>query len=142
MKIQFFLILILIFQLSSCKKKNNQNPVPNISFDFTINIELPSYSDLIGVGGWAYANSGTRSIIIYRKATDLFVAFDRQSPKDENADCPQQLTPDKDNFLQLIDSCSGAKFSLYDGAAISGSEFGLRQYQTQWNGSNMLRIYN
>jgi hypothetical protein len=79
---------------------------------------------------------------VYRKATDLFVAFDRQSPKDPDGTCSKPLTPDADNFLQLNDTCSGATFSLYDGSAISGSDYGLRQYQTSWNGINSLRIYN
>ncbi len=142
MKIRNILFLLPLLSFFACKKNSNQNPVPNLSFDVTINIDLPSYSNLVGVGGYAYVNGGSRGIIVYRKATDLFVAFDRHSPKDPNGTCPQPLVPDANNFLQLDDTCSGAKFSLYDGSAISGSEYGLRQYQTSWNGTNMLRIFN
>lgn len=142
MKLQNIFILFSIILFSGCKKNSNNNPVPNISFDITINTDLPSYSSLIGVGGWTYVNGGCKGIIVYRKATDLFVAFDRQSPKDPDGTCSKPLTPDADNFLQLNDTCSGAKFSLYDGSAISGSDYGLRQYQTSWNGINSLRIYN
>lgn len=142
MKIQNIFISLLIILISGCKKNSNSNPVPNISFDITINTDLPSYNSLIGVGGWTYVNGGSKGIIVYRKATDVFVAFDRHSPKDADGTCSQALTPDSNNFLDLNDICSGAKFSLYDGSAISGSEFGLRQYQTSWNGINMLRIYN
>ena len=59
-------------------------------------------------------------------------------PADPEGSCPQPLIPDTSNFLQLNDSCSGAKFSLYDGSPISGSDYGLRQYQTVYNGSNIL----
>ena len=142
MKIQNILILLLFLHFSACKKKNNQNPIPSVPFDITINIELPSYSNLIGVGGWAYAIGGTRKLIIYRKSTDDFVAFDRQSPTDIDGTCATSLTPDTNNFLQLNDFCSDAKFSLYDGSTTSGSNYGLRQYQTSWNGVNSLRIYN
>jgi hypothetical protein len=131
----------MVFVWSSCRKNNN-NPVPSIPFDMTIDINLPSYSSLIGVGGWTYVAGGSRGIIIYRRAIDEFVAFDRHSPADQEGICSQPLTPDSSNFLQLNDSCSGAKFSLYDGSPISGSEYGLRQYQTVYNGSNLLRIYN
>ena len=96
----------------------------------------------VGVGGWVCIDGGSKGIIIYRKATDVFVAFDRQSPKDPDGICVKPLTPDSINFLQLNDFCSDAKFSMYDGAAINNSEFGLRQYQTSWNGTNILRIYN
>jgi len=133
--------ILLAIQLNSCKKTNNEHPIPSFPFDFTINIELPSYSNLMGVGGWAFVNN-TRNIIIYRKDISTFVAFDRQSPKDINAECPELLTPDTNNFLILIDNCNNAQFSLYDGQAIQNSEFGLRQYQTVWDGQNKLRIFN
>ncbi len=140
MKIRFFLFaaLLLIF---SCNKSKN-HPVPSIPFDISINISLPSYSDLQGVGSWAYVNGGAKGIIVYRKSYDQFVAFDRQSPADGGADCATPLMPDSTNFLQLNDICSGARFSLYDGSPMSGSDYGLRQYQVVWDGNLILRIYN
>ncbi len=127
--------------LTGCKK-NKTHPVPSVPFDITIDLNLPSYNALLGVSGYAYVNGGSRGIIVYRRSIDEFVAFDRHSPEDPSGICAEPLYPDPDNFLTLKDSCSGAKFSLYDGSAISGSEFGLRQYQTLYGGSNLLRIYN
>ena len=141
MKLRFIFIALMVFVCSSCRK-NNSNPVPSIPFDMTIDINLPSYSALIGVGGWTYVTGGSKGIIVYRRAIDEFVAFDRHSPADPEGICSKALTPDTSNFLQLNDSCSGAKFSLYDGSPMSGSDYGLRQYQTVYNGSNLLRIYN
>lgn len=141
MKIAFVITLSLIFFSSSCVK-NNQNPVPSIPFDMTIDINLPSYYPLQGVGSWVYVLGGSRGIIVYRRSLDEFVAFDRHSPMDPNGTCFLPLFPDQDNFLQLKDTCSSALFSLYDGGPISGSQFGLRQYATQFNGLNLLRIYN
>lgn len=142
MKLQFILCLVIFGSLLGACNKNKLHPVPNIPFDMTIDITLPSYSGLMGVGGWTYVAGGSRGIIVYRRAIDEFVAFDRHSPEDPDALCGLPLYPDNDNFLQLIDSCSTARYSLYDGSAITGSEFGLRQYQTVYNGSNSLRIYN
>jgi hypothetical protein len=141
MKLRFIFIAFIVFVCVSCRK-NNSNPVPSIPFDMTIDINLPSYSALIGVGGWTYVAGGSKGIIVYRRAIDEFVAFDRHSPADPEGICSKALTPDTSNFLQLNDSCSGAKFSLYDGSPMSGSDYGLRQYQTVYNGSNLLRIYN
>jgi len=125
-------IFVLVTSLSvlSCGK-NNQNPVPNIPVDVTIDLSFPSYSALQGV-----------SIIVYRKSLNEFVAFDRHSPADAEGTCLEPLYPDANNFLELIDSCNNARFSLYDGSPISNSQYGLRQYATQFNGSNILRIYN
>ena len=111
-----FLFLVLIIA-SSCLK-NNQNPVPSIPFDITIDTNLPSYYQLQGVGSWTYVNGGSRGIIVYRRTIDEFVAFDRHSPMDPNGTCFLPLFPDQDNFLQLKDTCSSARFSLYDGGPI------------------------
>lgn len=139
--IRIFFFLVVFFGLS-CTKNTNLNPVPSIPFDVTIHLELPSFSTLQGIGGTCYYdNCGAQGIVIYRKSMDEFVAFDRQSPASQTK-CVFPLTMDVQNMLQLNDSCTGAKFSLYDGSIVSGSTFGLRQYQTQWNGSNLLRIYN
>lgn len=137
------ILIILVTSLSvlSCGK-NNQNPVPNIPVDVTIDLSLPSYSALQGVSGYTYVNGGSRGIIVYRKSLNEFVAFDRHSPADAEGTCVEPLYPDANNFLELIDSCNNARFSLYDGSPISNSEFGLRQYATQYNGSNILRIFN
>ncbi len=141
MKILFILLIGVGFLFSSCKK-NTQHPVPSVPFDITININLPSYSNLLGVSGWAYVNGGSRGIIVYRRGVDDFIAFDRHSPADSEGSCPQPLYPDTSNYLVLIDECNNATFSLYDGSPISNSDYGLRQFQTSWNGQETLRIFN
>ncbi|NBW83641.1 hypothetical protein EBR21_18000, partial [bacterium] len=73
------------------------HPVPFVPVDITIDIQLPSYSDLQGVGGWTYLNGGSKGIIVYRKGIDEFVAFDRHSPADVNGSCPLPLYPDEQN---------------------------------------------
>ena len=125
----------------SCKKSKS-HPVPSIPFDITINISLPSYIDLQGVGGWTYVTGGSKGIIVYRKSMDQFVAFDRQSPAEGGLNCATPLTPDSTNFLQLNDVCTGSQFSLFDGSPMNGCEYGLRQYQVVWDGNLSVRIYN
>ncbi len=139
-KLQIF--FVLLFLVSASCKKNKNHPIASIPLDITIDLTLPSYIELTGVGGWAYVNGGIKGIIVYRQSYDVFVAFERQSPEDPENTCSSGLVPNVDNFLQLDDPCSNAKFSLYDGSPISGSDWGLRQYQVVWNGSNLLRIYN
>lgn len=141
MKVRFILFLLVLGSFSACNK-NEQHPVPSVPFDFTIDISLPSYSPLMGVSGWAYVSGGSKGIVVYRRGVDEFVAFDRHSPADEEGTCEQPLVTDENNFLQLNDTCNNATFSLYDGSPISNSVFGLRQYQTMWDGNHGLRIYN
>lgn len=141
MKVLFIFLSIVLFLFSSCKK-NSTHPVPSIPFDVIIDINLPSYSNLNGVSGYAYVNAGSKGVIVYRRGIEEFIAFDRHSPADVDGSCEFPLFPDVDNYLILKDSCNKASFSLYDGSPISGSDYGLRQYQTSWNGSESLRIFN
>lgn len=141
MNLKIAILIFYCFVFLGCRKNQN-NPVPNIPFDLLIDINLPMYNALNDVGGWCYVNGGSRGIIVYRRTLDEFVAFDRHSPEDPNAVCSKPITPNSDNFLQLMDSCNNASFSLYDGMPISKSAFSLRQYYTLFDGNNLLRIYN
>lgn len=139
--LKFIFSLILVTSLLSCVS-TRRNPIPNMPFDVTINLSLPQYIDLQNVGSYAFVNAGSKGVIVYRMSYDQFVAFDRHSPAEASYDCDMPLTPRDDNFLELADTCSSARFSLLDGSAIEGSDVGLRQYMTLYNGSNKLRIYN
>lgn len=121
---------------------NRKNPIPNVPFDITINISLPQYIDLQNVGSYAFVQGGSKGIIVYRMSYDQFIAFDRHNPSDASFNCAEPLTPRTDNFLELSDSCSNARFSLLDGSAIEGSNVGLRQYMTVYDGAYKVRIYN
>lgn len=134
----FFLFTSVFF---SCNK-NNEYPLPSIPFDFTIDLSLPSYQEINAVGGWCYVAGGLKGIVIYRKGIDEFVVWERQSPLDPQGTCAEGVSPKSTNFLELDDPCSEAVFSLYDGSPIQNSDWGLRQYRYDWNGSNLLRIYN
>jgi len=145
MKIRIILMLAILTVLSACNR-NNRHPVPYFQFDVTLNLNLPSYSPLMGVGGWAYLdNAGSRGVIIYRSSTNQFVAFDRHSPADEAGNCPSPLYPDPDNFFKLIDECNDGLFSLLDGSPWNDSqytEWGLRAYETFFDGGTNLRVFN
>jgi len=138
-KLQFIFLLLLV---SFACKKNKSHPITSVPIDITVDMSLPSYNDISSVGGWCYVNGGIKGIIVYRQSYDVFVAFERQSPEDPENTCASGLVPNADNFLQLDDPCSSARFSLYDGSPISGSDWGLRKYETIWDGSNLLRILN
>lgn len=140
---KIFLILFLFGIIVACKKNRDQ-PVPYFSFDTTINLDLPSYSNLKGVSGWAYVpNVGSKGVVVYRKSVTEFVAFDRQSTVKGGIDCKSGLKVNSDNYLLLDDPCSSAQYSLYDGSVVKGgAKWGLRKYATEFNGSNILRIYN
>ncbi len=142
--VKIFLVLAAVLIQSSCEK-NRLHPVPHFQFDIVINLTLPSYQSLSGVGGWAYVSgAGSKGIIVYRRSVGEFVAFDRHSPADLEGTCDSGLITNPDNFLVLDDPCSDNQFSLFDGSIISGDvEWGLRPYWAEINAQqDRLRIYN
>jgi nitrite reductase/ring-hydroxylating ferredoxin subunit len=137
------LLALVTFTWTSSCQKQNLHPVPNIAFNTNININLPSYSGLQNIGGYAYVpNIGSKGVVVYRKTLEEFMAFDRHSPAEGGNDC-DPLILDAENSLLVVDVCSGAKFSLIDGSIVEGpSEFPLRMYRTVFDGAYTLNISN
>lgn len=135
-------VLSFLLLISSCNK-NKLHPVPNLPFNVNININLPSYSGLQNIGGYAYVdNYGSKGVVVYRRSIDEFVAFDRQSTADGGQECGG-VEIDEENTLIVNDVCGDSQFSLYDGSVIQGpAEFGLRGYQTIFDGTYTLNISN
>lgn len=138
-RISIFIPFIAIIFLTSCKEE--KYPIPNVPVNITINLDLPSYVDLNSPGGNAYVNGGSRGIVVYRDF-DKFVALDRHSTYNSNDACAIVIV-NPDNIFELIDTCSGSRFSIINGAVLEGpAKFGLKNYATSWNGSYLLNIYN
>jgi hypothetical protein len=137
------LLVFFAFSLSTLGCKRNLHPVPDIPFNININVNLPSYSGLQSIGGFAYVdNAGVKGLVVYRRTMDEFVAFDRMSTAAGGDTCTP-IYVDPDNMLILLDPCTTSRFSLFDGSLIQGpAEWGLRAYRTIWNGMDILNIQN
>jgi hypothetical protein len=135
----FFILIVLFF---SCKKTKTLHNVPYVPVNLTININLPSYSGLQGVGGWCYADGGAKGIVIYRQSNSTFVAFDRQSTVDGGDKC-DGIVSDSTNYLILDDPCGDSQYLMTDGSVYHGpAEYGLRAYRTAFDGNYTLQITN
>jgi len=123
--------------LPSCRDDNNI--VPLVDVDFSININEPAFFDLTNITGWVYVTGGSRGILIYRNNLDQFTAFDRHSPFEVDQNC--QVSVLEDNFT-VADPCSESTWLILDGTILTGpTSWPLKQYSTQFNGS-ILRVFN
>jgi nitrite reductase/ring-hydroxylating ferredoxin subunit len=131
--------LFLVLFLASCKE--SEYPIPNVPVNQNINLDLPSYAPLNSPGGYVYVEGGSRGIIVYRNF-DQFVALDRHSTYESYKECAiVEVNPD--NTFELIDTCSGSTFSIISGVVLSGpAQFGLKRYNTYWDGAYTVNIYN
>lgn len=119
-------IAILFFLLISCKK-DNEGRIPDVYVNFRAPLSDPRINKLNSPGSAVVIDGhGVAGLIIYRRP-DSYVAFDRCSTVNPERKCA--VTPDDPN-LTATDPCSGAKFSLYDGAPMNAqAKRLLKQYQ-------------
>ncbi|MDA0973508.1 MAG: hypothetical protein O2867_07225 [Bacteroidetes bacterium] len=133
--------LVTMLFLSQCRKDQDDR-VPNVPVDITININLPLFNNLQTVGSFAYVTGGSNGILIYHLSQDEFVAFDRHCTFDVPAF--HRVTVDSTNIIASDLSNCGSGFIITDGSVVRGPAFvPLTQYQTTYNGaSQLLRIFN
>ncbi|MDQ3047471.1 MAG: hypothetical protein M3R27_08000 [Bacteroidota bacterium] len=139
MKSIFLSILFLsVFISGGCKK--DENSIPNTAVDIYIYTNNPSFIDLNAVGGWVYITGGVRGILIYRKSTSEFMAYDRNCTYQPNDPCATVVV-DNSNIIAR-DTCCNSQFSMVDGSVIQApAGLPLKGYNTTFDG-NVLHIYN
>src|ERR1035437_1608829 len=77
--------IAVLLMISYCSKDNQQQGVPNVSFNFTEYLTAYPYSKLQTPGNWIYVTGGSKGIIIYRIGINVnntdgsndFAVFDR-----------------------------------------------------------------
>lgn len=130
-------LLVLLF-FSNCKKETPG--VPYVYVNIQIYVNDPQFVNLNAVGGWVYVTGGYRGLLIYRKSTTEFMAYDRSCTHDPgNAD--EYVKMDANN-IEAVDSNCGSRFVITDGSVTKGpAGIPLKAYQTSFDGS-VLRVFN
>ena len=135
------LILIVILICSCSKNEINRNPyLQNISFEKTINLNLPQYDDLNYNGGAVYLNSGgIKGLILFNFSNQIF-AWEASCPNQYPSSCSTM----KIDGVQTVCNCDDYKYSLATGQLLSSSEtnsYPMKLYFSEKNG-NSVRISN
>lgn len=133
----FFISLLLVLVFTKCAKDDDQ--IENVYVDAYLNTTLPSYNNLVVVGGWVYIPGGVKGIIVYRRNNDEFVAFDRICTYKPAEGCA--VAVDSSNII-ATDACCGSRFQLTDGIVIKGpASRGLKQYMATFT-NGVVHVYN
>lgn len=129
-KILFFSLLVLNI---GCTDEENNN-VPLVEVNFSIQINEPEYNNLKSVGGWVYVVGGSRGIILYRLSNEKISAYDRHCTFQPSEACAL-VSVDVTN-LTASDACCGSKFLLQNGSVSRPpAAFPLKQYNTYFDGT-------
>jgi nitrite reductase/ring-hydroxylating ferredoxin subunit len=120
-------LLFFSFCLLSCTK-DSLDRIPEAFVNYRITIQefnIKNKNGLLVVD--KMRNTGVAGLLIYRRADNAFVAFDRCSSVNPQARCA--VVPDDPN-LTATDPCSGAKFSLFDGSPVKApAKRPLKEYR-------------
>jgi nitrite reductase/ring-hydroxylating ferredoxin subunit len=152
-KIRYFLILSLtVLLLVSCKRNNN-DIIPDVVVDFTLDIlDYPVLEAVTGssvidkndirISDRRYAGGyDDNGIIIYRSMTDEFLAYDRTCPHDYAVN-GQSIKVNIDFTQAICPKCS-THYELFSfGTPSSGpGQYPLKNYKTRFDG-RYLRVWN
>ena len=139
----FLLIISFILTLSSCKDDfvDNNKYLPNISVNFSVDLNLPEANGLLVVGGYAkFPNQGIRGVIVFNNGLDNYIAFDLACPHIPLQDCSTMTFNQGDLFMKC--ECDGEKFSKLDGSPLNPNiQYAARMYLVEKSG-NTLFIHN
>jgi nitrite reductase/ring-hydroxylating ferredoxin subunit len=143
MKKSGLFILLMFGVFASCKKENinAQLGIPLVDVDQYVLLSNPSNISLNSVGGWTYVDDGSRGIVVYHRAFDEYVAFDRHCTW-QTTDACGIVSVDSTNIFMGC-ACCDSRFSLIDGSVINGPAINpLLQYQALLSGPGILHVFN
>ena len=138
------IIIISLFFLMSifdgCRK--NDEVVPNVYVNFTIDLGSVQYLKLATIGGWVYVTGGVNGILIYRNSMTEFSAYDRTCPYHPNENNRVYVQTPNDIFV--YDSVCHSRFFLLNGLPESGpAKAPLKSYNADYlDANNSLHVYN
>lgn len=135
-RISLLLFLVgILFSCSQSEKSNNNPNIPNYTVNFSIDMNLPVYSNLKFVSnGVIVSNYGAKGVIIFNTGSG-YNAFD--------AACPNQIinscTAMTISGVNALCSCDKEEYSLFTG--LGKKEYPLKQYRVSVNGT-LINVYN
>ena len=139
MKKYLFLLITSLFILGCSNSENsNTNPnIPNYSFSFDLNMNLPTYSTLkFPSNAIYYANAGAKGVIVFSTGSG-YNAFDAACPNQEISSCSTMTI----KGINALCGCDNKEYNLFTGQATTAATYTMKQYRVQVNG-DVLRIYN
>ena len=136
---KYFFLLITFAMLFGCTPNtiNNNNPyLPNYTVAVDINMNLPSYSNLLYASNAVYyPNQGVKGIFIFNTGSG-YTAFDAACPNQTLSACSTMTL----KGINALCACDSAEYSLFTGQS-PGKQYPMKQYRVEING-NTLRVYN
>jgi nitrite reductase/ring-hydroxylating ferredoxin subunit len=125
--------------LAACSPQQVAEPVPFVPVNVLVDLNNIRYQALRFDRGFVYENGGVRGLILYRRATNTYLAFDRACTYHPNNSCGR-VDVDASGFFLRCPCCSSV-FD-FDGNPTGAPAFTpLARYRTALSGS-LLSVTN
>ena len=129
----------------SCNKNSViRNPfLPELDFEFSINLNLPLYNNLKFTGGSLLINDfGHKGIILYNLNNDNYLAWEASCPNHK----PNSCSKTEISGSLTVCGCENYQYSLATGQLINPSpndtnQYAMINYGVRVSGNNLV-IYN
>lgn len=134
-------IVLLLLILSGCRGENN-DIVPNVLVDLTLNLNNPSYQPVTVVGGHLFIpGQAYRGIVLFRSSLNEFKAFDMACTYMPSQSCHTIGLDSATSLLQC--GCCTSRFN-FEGQLLQGpASLPLKAYRTLYQPTtNTLQITN
>ena len=136
---------LLILIIVSCNKNSvNRNPfLPELNFEFSINLNLPLYNNLKFTGGSVLLKDfGHKGVILYNLNNNNYLAWEASCPNHNPNSCSR--TKIKGNLTEC--ECENYQYSLATGQLLNPSlddtnQYPMINYGVRISGDNLV-IYN
>ncbi len=138
---KIFLIALVLFSTTNCSKDkiNNANPyIPNYSFVFDINLDLPEFNELKFPSNAkliTYPGVGANGIIVFNTGSG-YTAFDANCPNHYLSDCSRMVL----KGILAKCPCDDLEYDLYSGTK-AGQPYTMKAYRVEVTGNN-IRVFN
>lgn len=135
----------IIVPVSSCKKTNSCNGVPNASVNFTVSLYSATSAQLVPVGNsepfsGGYNNGG---VLIYHYTQDQFLAYDCTCPYDGQSNAKAVIVANPASSLYATCPVCGSTFLLSTGAPSKGpSTCPLKGYTATYDNAGNVYVSN
>jgi nitrite reductase/ring-hydroxylating ferredoxin subunit len=139
---KYFIISLLMVLFANCSqdKNRNVNPyLPDYSFSYPINLNLPSFSGLTSNINPVYLNAqglGVKGIIVLRISDTEYRAWEAACPNQYPSDCSTM----KITGLDAKCDCDNQKYNLFTG--VGTGQYTMKPYQVEILNPKNIRVYN
>ena len=136
---KFWLLILFVSVLFSCSdsERSNKNPyIPSYSVNLSVDMNLPSYSNLKYVSNAVIVpNYGAKGIIVMKTGEGTYTAFDAACPNQALTSCTAMTI----DGIYAVCSCDKTQYNLFTG--LGGKEYPMKQYRVEVSGT-VVHVYN